>query len=62
MNKVIGNSKLHLQYILSLKIISCHLWHQIISLTVCRAAGVFPSHQCEQSLLESSHVQVHEER
>lgn len=57
MNKVIGNSK-HLQYIPSLKIISCHLWHQIISFTICRAANVSPSHQREHSLLESSHVQV----
>lgn len=58
MNKVIGNSKLHLQHIPSLKITSCHLWRQITSLTMCRAASVFPSHQREQSLLESSHIQV----
>lgn len=76
MNQVTGNSK-HLQYIPSLKIISwgfgvggwgekkkiisCHLWRQIISFTTCRAANVFPSHQHEHSLLESSHGQVREE-
>lgn len=60
MNKVIGNSN-HLQYIPSLKLISCHLRHPIISFTTCRAANVFPSHQHEHSLLESSHGQVREE-
>lgn len=60
MNQVTGNSKPFTIHSL-FKNISCHLWRQIISFTTCRAANVFPSHQREHSLLESSHGQVREE-